>query len=670
MKKSLKILLLTAVCSLVAAVWAFGASAATIDDVTLNTAHTGRATLGASDHALNYQWFTLTNNSAEEITLSLAQSPTGEIFEVVADQEGGLVSLGQSNDASITLSAGQTRTVAVTAPGLRSTSLFVWQKGTDSSNSKSLAGIGSYLVYYEYRDAGDTNPATNLISSGQEAIMPGRTLSKTPPESFNYKGERYVPVDASARAISYNTAQTVADRTIVFQYTPFVEGPYDIYVNCINSANGALIGTPTTITVPGVTKNPDGSKNYPTVQVVPQQVLTVKDASGKVTVYRLDPAYSQGTRIHNYQDGAKTYTYRYVEDSDIPAKAYLISIRYVDKATGLILATRNETVLVDPDKVTTTTVALPAEITASNARRYLKCAGEPDEINHLSNNTAQTVYTVYYELDTSVPTTDYEITIIYRDAATSAEIKRETVNVPYLQTINFVAQAQFDATNPLTGQTSTYTLAVGEDRNITHAFADMRRVYELNYNADGDNMLPSSVRIHYVENVANGELYSVTVTVPVNDVLVHVAPEKYDANGNTYVLSSGQSRMVTYTYGDVRSDYYIFYRLEGDVDPNAPNTNPGTTIVGDREDVEDQIGGDIQDAQDENVVVNPDPDADITDEYPDDLFEIPDDETALAEGVEGKGFPWVWTIYGSVVVIAAVLVLIVLDRNRARKRGR
>ncbi|MEG1060845.1 MAG: hypothetical protein RSE43_04755 [Oscillospiraceae bacterium] len=669
MKKILRYLLVTAVLSLLVGTMALSTSAATVDDISLTSVPTGRATQNATDHALNYQWFTVANNSAEAVLLNLSQSPDGAIFEVVSDSAGGLSPIGSAGAAAITLAGGETKTIALSAPGMRSASLWV----TDSNGgTKSLAALGRYWIYYEYRDSGNSDPSTNLIATEQEAIAPGGSLSKVPPKSFQYNGDTYTPVSGNAQALSYNPSHTVANRILVFGYSPYVEGTYKIYMNCISSSNGALIGSPSVINVPAVTKNPDGTKNYPTVQVVPSQVISSKDVNGKVTVYRLDPSFSQGTRIHNYVDGEKTYTFKYVEDSAIPGKAYLISIRYIDKDTGLIIATQNETVIVNPNSVTTTTVQIPKDFTSVSARRYVLSAGQPNKITHLSNNTAQTVYNVYFELDKTLPTTDYDITLIYNDAATNTEVKRETITVPYLQGISFVADSRFDIVDS-SGKKVTYTLAVGENRKITHNFPDTKRIYVINYNSNGSNLVPTSVIINYVENIKNGKMYTTTVNVPVNDVLVHTAPEKFDYNGKTYVMSSGQSRVISYNYGDIRTTYNFFYRYEGDADAGNPNTTPGNTIVDNTQNVVQQIGGNPNDLAEENVVINPNDNIDITDEYPDNTLTVPENEIPLAEGItkgNTSSFPWAWTIYGSIAVIFGVIIMIIIDKNQGRKAKR
>ncbi len=672
MKKLTKGLLLSVVLGLLAAVWTFGASAApaapSVAQVELNTMPTGLATKGTGDSALDYQWFTLTNNGTETITLALSQTPQGDLYKVDNDAAGGLSYIGASVDEpTIQVAPGQMVKIAASAPAMRTTSLSIWE-ASNPADKKMLGGIGAYNLYFKYVDASDNSE----IAGSVEMILPGRTLSKVPPASFEYNGDIYVPVDPKAHAITYNAAHTPTDRTITIGYKPLVEGPYSVYINCVNTANGALIKAPIEVPVPAVIRHGDGTKTYPSVQIKPEQMFSVKDVNGRVIVYRLDPDYPNGTLVHQYGATEKTYSFRYIEDTAIPGKAYLISVRYVDRATGLILMSRNETVIVDPEQVTTTTVDIPNEVTSSSARRYVKCAGEPSQIQHLSNNTTQTVYNVEYELDTTVPTTDYDITVIYKDAVSNTEVKRQTVPIPYLQTVSHIAEARFDITDPVTHVTTTYTLAVGENRSIVHAFDNMRRVYYINYNANGSNLMPSSVRIHYVENVANGELYSVTVNVPINDIMVHIAPDRYDHAGKTYVMSSGQSRLVTYNYGDLRTDYFVFYRLEGDEDPNAPNVTPGRTIIADAETIADELGGDPTEMANENIVNDPNNNIDIDDQYPDDLFDIPDDDTALADQGQGNknAFPWVWTIYGSLVIVAGVAVLIAFDRNRAKGRRR
>ena len=635
------------------------ASAATIEDVAFSSTPTGRATASASaDNALDYQWFTLTNNGADAITLTLESSTGSALFRCTADQKGGLSPL---SGKTVTLPPGQSETVAVYAPQLGAVSLWAIDQ---QDNRRQQAGLGWYWVYYSYAQL-NTSPAV-VFANERESIQPGGSVSKTPPAAFQQDGETYVPLDGSAKGLSYSAAHTEQQRTIRFDYRPFAEEAYSFYVNYVKSGSGELLSSETqSISAP--VKNPDGTKTYPTVTVTPKQILSVQSGGhAGSTVYKLDPAVSQGTRVHAYQDGAKTYTFYMVEDTQIPSKAYQISIRYIDRATNLIIATQRETILVDPAQVTTTTIDVPAELTSTTARRYVRCAGEPDVITHLSNDTVHTVKEVYFELDTSLPTTDYDITVIYNDAATNTEVKRETVNVPYLSGVTFIADSQFDHNG------AAYTLAVGEERRIVHEFANTKRTYVVNYNANGSNPQPVTVNIHYVENVSNGKLYTTTVTVPINDLLVHIAPERYDAGGLTYVLSSGQSRMIYNYYGDVRTEYTFFYRVEGEVDPALPANPPGTTIVDDRNTVIEQIGGNPEDVANENVQVNPDNALDIENEYPDDTFtEIPENQTPLANGQNAASkFPWGWTVVGSGVVILGVGLLVLRDKllGRAKKR--
>ena len=633
-------------------------SAATVDDVSFSSTPTGRATASASaDNALDYQWFTLTNNGADAVTLTLESSTGSELFRVTADQKGGLSAL---TDKKITLAAGASETVAVYAPQLGTVSLWAID-GQD--NRRQQPGLGWYWVYYSYVQY-NTSPAV-VFANERASIQPGGSVSKTPPASFQSGGESYVPVDGSAKGLTYSAVHTEQQRTIRFEYKPYVEEAYSFSVNYVKSGSGEFLSSETKY-ISAPVKNADGTKTYPTVTVTPKQLLSVQSVGGRSAVYKLDPDVSQGTRVHAYQDGVKTYTYYMVEDSQIPSKAYQVTVRYIDKATGLIIATQRETILVDPAQVTTTTIQIPNEITSATARRYVKCAGEPDSIAHLSNDTANTVREVFFELDTSLPTTDYDITVIYNDAATNTEVKRETVTVPYLSGVTFIADSQFDHNG------TAYTLAVGEERRIVHEFANTKRTYVINYNSNGSNLQPATVTINYVENVANGKLYSTTITVPVNDVLVHIAPERYDAGGKTYVLSSGQSRMIYNYYGDVRDMYTFFYRVEGEVDPALPNNTPGTTIVDNLQNVVDQIGGNPEDVANDNVQVNPDNSLDIQQEYPTDTFtEIPNNEIPLAGGENAASkFPWGWTVLGSDIVILGVGMLALRDRlfGKSRKR--
>ena len=529
-KRTITILTVTALLAALLTLLAPGLSAATVSDITMASVPTGKATVGAADNALDYQWFTLANSAADNAVLTL--SPAGKVYLVANDAAGGLTQL--TND-QVTVPGGGTVTVAVYSPKLAGVSLWITD---EAGQNKQLSGLGWYWVYFQYLEY-NASPET-IIAYERESIAPGGSVSKVPPASFSYKGETYVPTDASPRALTYNSGMTESERTVKIYYQPYAAQAYNVTVNYVNSLNGEVLLSETK-TVPAPTKDASGATVYPIIAIKPQQIITVKNASGKTVTYKLDPSVSQGTRVHNYQDGAKTYSFYMVEDTQIPGKSYQISIRYIDKDTGLILTTQRETIIVDPTQVTTTTVDIPDSFVSTTGRRYVRCVGEPATIDHLSNDTANTVKEVYFEIDKTLPTTDYDITIVYNDAATNTEVKRETVNVPYLSGITFVADTKFDANG------TTYTLAVGEDRRIVHDFADMTRLYILNYNPAGSNLQPTTVTINYAENVNNSALYTTTVTVPVNDVLVHIAPAKYDANGNTFVLLSGQSRMI-YNY--------------------------------------------------------------------------------------------------------------------------
>ncbi|MBC8532026.1 hypothetical protein [Gehongia tenuis] len=555
--------------------------------------------------------------------------------------------LNGSSSGSFTLGAGGSTNISVSAPNMAQVVLQISYSSDDGqSGSITRAGSGRYWVYVEYRTA-DTGA---VLYSSQEAVSPGGAVSHTAPATY---GE-YKLVSSASLSHSYNSGTS---RTLTFRYQKVVPQDYEITVAFIDETTRANIGS-VQVNVPV-----NGTANYNA-----PSTYTSGNKSYKLV--------SNGSISHSYADAARTYEVLYREVPNAPQKPYAITVRYQDADSGKVLTSQSVTI---PVNQTVTFNVAPTYVTADGSR-YNRASGQPAQIVHEALNTTRR-YTVLFTKDNSVPTAPYDITVNYRSAQDGSVLESHSVNVA----LNTTARHSAPAT--LTSGGTNYTLASGQNRQITHAFSAGALTYNIYYNAEGANPVePYDIAVRYVDAATNTTLDTVSVQIPIRDQVEVRLPESFTFNGTDYVLARGQGSAIYHDYDNSRRAYSVFYREAGSPEEEEPVVSPE---VPEQPTVPTPTPG--TPATPPNIVelpapgVTPSPEAEQPTPTPETV--INDNEVPLAEGNENADNPdeviddnevplakgggngssaWIWAAVIAALAVAGGITFVVLKKKKAQ----
>ncbi len=573
---------------------------------------------------LNEQLFIITNPNSQAITVEYGTT---------------------SRIGDVTIPANGQKTISVSDPGLAGCTLYVKYSEDGYVFAQSL---NSYYVYVVYRCDGQT------LDSFTKTVSKNSPLRWDAPEVLNGK---YQLASNSPLSHSFNPSCSKDQRTLVFEYELIVPKPYDITVNYLDRATNEVLNT-VKVTVPV-----DGTANF--------QAPAKLNANGGS--YALASGQS-GSISHDYADGSKTYTVYYDRQPDAPEKPYRINIRYQDAATGLVLASQNVTVPVGE----TVTFTVQDRVISSQGLEYRRADGQPTKIVHEANNPTRSYVILFNQVATA--TEPYDITIIYADAATGAELQRHTEHVALNGT------ARHSAPPTMTVNGTGYTVAVGSSRTIAHNFSNPTRVYYVYYNAEGsDPVTGYNITVRYVDSSDNRVIETHSVTVPVRGTAQHIAPIELRDGDTQYYLAAGQGQVLSHDFADSRRVYNIFYRAAtGNVDEDIPvidNTenNPAGNQENDNpaanENQEEVVPVAAPDQGEETTTTVAEagavtiPDATVPQaangETPQ---EITDPSVPLAAGNESAAsagsLVWLWILIPVVVVAGGVVTFLVIRRRK------
>ncbi|MEG1180671.1 MAG: hypothetical protein RRY69_07065 [Oscillospiraceae bacterium] len=561
-----------------------------------------------SDADLNVQEFAITNPNSEDAVI---------VYGNAKDSA--------STEKTASIPAGKTVIVSLSDPGMQGCTLYVSYKLGQNEQTVYCGSTNRYWVHIKYMlDDG----VTELYSDKRAISRAEGSISISAPKIYS---NSYTLLGADTIGHRFNTASSPEARTVVFTYKVLEPEPYTVKVVYINKNTGSVIYSDDLYVAvnASVTVSPLGS---------------VYDSNGKS--YSLDAGQSRHT--HAWGDSQRTYEYYVTQDKQAPGSAYSISVKFKDSVSGLIVASKNVTVPVG----TTATYDLPPTYTTGTGKEYTLAAGQPKQIVHAANNAARTYYVMYDP--SGMSSNPYDIRIVYCDAATSAPLKTIKLHVDLNKTVTHEVERTFD----LSGV--TYNLASGQLLNIAHHFGDVKRTYNIYFeDSAGAAAQPYDIEIQYVKNTTNEVLTSTVIKVPIWQTVVHIAPAQYAVGGNTYIMSNGQSTVVSHDFSALRRVYTVFYRLEGEAGNIVDTVNPGTTIIDDLETIIDITGNTPEELEKENIVET-----------------IPDNETPLAPGLDESeksggllraltdvSSPLFWVALSGLIILIITIIAIVIRRR-------
>lgn len=298
--------------------------------------------------------------------------------------------------------------------------------------------------------------------------------------------------------------------------------------------------------------------------------------------------------------------YREAKEEAVP---YNVTVNYVDKGSGKVLAVRNFTVtdvphtFIAPSEFSIQSEDKAVYYTAIDKTKTSVTMQPEKEAEAFKDHVVNIEYTVR-------ESGSYNWYIIYCDAENNAKIGTETVPVEYGKTEEKVPD--LNKTFKVGGQDKNYTLnAAFKDgdaaKTITHTYGDTNRVTYVYYDPEGyksDNNIRErqiNVEYRYVENPTD-ILKTEKVTVKTTDTYIRnvngkevesnglehpIDVSNIEANGTTYAICAGQGDSIVLNYFPLDRTTYIvyFYDINDknfDQAPVITREIPVTTEIQDR----------------------------------------------------------------------------------------
>ena len=400
------------------------------------------------------------------------------------------------------------------------------------------------------------------------------------------------------------------------------------------------------------------------------------------------------TITQSYNDTTPNYTLIYQGEAQTPQNPYTISISYVDSANGAVLKT--ETVTVPAGGRVEFPVA--GSFVSSSYTEYERAANQPAVITHTSGESTRSYTVAFDRVSEQKP---YSISVYCVDSVTGTLLDSESLTVD----VNGTAVYSFPSS--LSHGGSEYLLASGQGTELRHSYGGSQRTYYVYYNEVGTE-LPSQyqITVRYIDVTSNETLHTENVTVSDGQGVTIEAPADYEANGEEYVLLSGQTGSLSHSFYSPRRAYAIYYRnindtanaesqvneivqvieVEGEqveqivttvttpvVNEQGEATDETTTIIynEDGEQVDEQ-GQLIPDEEVPLAPSVPETDEETTEaadeETQGETAQIEDETVPMASSVPGGHGPSAGMIAGisaaAVAVIAAIIAFVVVKKKR------
>lgn len=450
----------------------------------------------------------------------IAEEPGVQRFQLTNNGADGSFVVTSDTGKSATVSAAAGQTVDVILPGKEAMTVDAYREGNPDDKTWAVSLNRYYVpVYYQY-ETGEKELVDRV-----EVSANGGAVAVTP-EAVSSIGSVMYECNENAQIASYAN-QTVS---VTFHYTKIVQNPRQVTVYFIDE-NGYALGNDT------FTIQPGSSATY-----TAKSSITVNNRK-----YNLAGGQN-ATITQSYNDTTPNYTLIYQGEAQTPQNPYTISISYVDSANGAVLKT--ETVTVPAGGRVEFPVA--GSFVSSSYTEYERAANQPAVITHTSGESTRSYTVAFDRVSEQKP---YSISVYCVDSVTGTLLDSESLTVD----VNGTAVYSFPSS--LSHGGSEYLLASGQGTELRHSYGGSQRTYYVYYNEVGAE-LPSQyqITVRYIDVTSNETLHTENVTVSDGQGVTIEAPADYEANGEEYVLLSGQTGSLSHSFYSPRRAYAIYYR--------------------------------------------------------------------------------------------------------------
>lgn len=440
---------------------------------------------------------------------------------------------------SITLQPNASILVSVPVGSDKGTSLYTEYSGQVNVQASNDA----YYMPVSYIADGtvvQSSSVVNRYGSGASCTAPKTVVNPNNPSAkYQISGSNY-------KQVAFGTP------SVEFTYSRVARNPYTSNISYVDQ-DGNGIGRDSFT----VTEANGGS-------FTPQSSIT--GANGRS--YKL--MGGQGSVAQSYDDGARTYTFRYQLQENTSSRPYFITVRYVSGGTLL----NANTYTVTNGKAVK--VSTPATYTTPDGMEYKRKDGEEASISHSFDQGMKT-YTVEYEKSVTASNQPYSIRVNYVDLLSGRTISSKSVDVAVHKTVSVVIDSSIQD-----GDT-TYTLASSQPKAISHKFGNAKRTYDVYYTEKGKEVESYDVSVVYFDITNNRVLSTRTIKAELGKEAAVSAPETVKDAGKSYTMLNGQEKETKHSFYSSRRRYIYFYR---DVEDTAnegtvvtPNANGNTTVT-------------------------------------------------------------------------------------------
>ena len=578
--------------------------------------------------------------AAQTLTISTAISddPYVRVFTVTNNDSAvknyTYTVSGDTNESGATVNVGangsNTHEIHLNKNG--GTIYFQLKNNTDGDYSAAVASIAAYRIKVYYQCNGTPLKDMTYVTCNANGA------SASAPASIPANGRVYNVLDGlNYKEVAYGT------EAIVFEYELQARDDYQSKVVFIDQ-DGNTIKSSETFTV-----NEANGGYYQ----VPQ---TITHNSRTYTLMA-----NQGDISQSYNDGANTYYVRYQIQEESANLPYYVTVDY--RAGDVLLARKTLTV----QNGKTVSHVAPSTFKAGTASYQLAGNGT---ITHTYGDAAKN-YTVQYTQEVTDQNQPYDVYVQYVDVTTGKILES------HYQTVGVDKTVKFDIPGSLNDAGVNYILAPEQPTTITHQFGSAQRQYNVYFHEKDLNIEEYPVTISYYDLTENKILFTTKATANVNDGLTITVPSTYEANGNQYVLLSGQDNEYTHEFYSTRRSYTFIYRnaddlanqdvvvLPGD-NGGVVETPTGTTVT-----IDYTTGRTVITVPENETPLVVNENGELVNEPTDNTPEtevVEENETPLANGKKQDQTSYI--IGGSAVGIAAVAGLVFYIVKKRKKEAK
>ena len=227
-------------------------------------------------------------------------------------------------------------------------------------------------------------------------------------------------------------------------------------------------------------------------------------------------------------------------------QAYTCPITYFDQDGNQI---GSASMTVQP--YTTGSFTAPQSYTGVNGRKYNLIAGQ-NGISH-PYDLGMKEYTFRYQFVRDDVTYPYSIRIQYVTADSGVLLTSKSVTVQPDQTVSFDVASSYTTASGL-----RYDRASGQSATISHTYGSNTRAYTVKFNLAYATS-PYDISVRYVDSLTGKVLQTNSVHVGLNETARFSAAASFKADGETYLIASGQSKEVVHNFGTAQRVYNVYY---------------------------------------------------------------------------------------------------------------